>query len=328
MSWLNLKSLLPVKDLRKLLFAKLEPWDKLMVKLAHCPTTLPAPNQDTEVVSRVFATLEFQHWCVAHGYIALLEYIKPHVVRCVPVDSKDVNLSCTAAESGHVHVLHWLGVNGCFMGRVLYSCAARGGHVHVLQWLKDHGFHCPQRTDVGMLETFSCRMAAEKGHLPALQWLVQNGFSCNWETSSVAAIAGHLDVLEWLVDNRCPVITSIAPDTAEAGQLHVLQWLHSRDNRNLWTENYCSICIPALSARWFHILQWATSEGCPCKHRVSRDRQLCIVAARDHGLHVLRWLVANGYPIDIDECLAPNPLEPQLGSDSDVIAYLKSMRAH
>jgi hypothetical protein len=209
-SLLNLSHVLPIKDLRNLMFDKLDHWDRELVMPAHAGPT----NQ-----LRVFRNKNFQRWCARLGHIALLKYIKPHVYKCT-------ELCAAAAYGGRLHVITWLVSIGCPIDYSLFPSAAIGGNVEVLEWLK-YGL-----ADPGDFEGFAtenaaaCTNAAEFGHLPAIHWLMQHGFHWDEQTCHEAAQHGHLHVLQWIVDNGCPITLSVAATyAARRGHLHVLQWL-------------------------------------------------------------------------------------------------------
>jgi len=301
-SLLNLTQMLPVKDLRKLFYAKLEYWDMELVKLAQGPSIL----NDQPRFTRVFESTQFQLWCAARGHLHLLKHIEPHL------PARYIDLCRYAAAGGQIHVLQWLKDKGYPQNWSMYQWAARGGDTRVLQWLKAKGCPLPRPYDVGMPDKQSCNAAAEHGHLPALQWLLENGFYADERTCAKAAISGHLHVLEWLVANNYPFERIISLDAAEGGHLHVVQWLYAK---------YMlipGICSKAARHGHLHILQWLKTVGCPCYG----ESTTCFEAAWAGHLEVLQWLVENGYPLDMDEYLSGGnigALKP------DIIAYLETL---
>jgi hypothetical protein len=291
------------------MLAKLDYMDMILVQIAHGSADYSMKD--------IIRDPKFQCWCVDHGYLTLIERIKPHLVR-------HHDISQVAAEYGSIHVMQWLKDAGCPMDESAYKYAALGGHVPILQWLKDAGVPFPEGHFFSDSDTAPCVWAAQEGHLPALQWLRQNNFEWDERVSSEAIAFGHVDVFQWLVDNDCPAyITDLIHIFVRDGNLSMLQWLHSREHE-LWThedEGVCDICETAVENGHIHLLQWAMSEGCPC--RTDRDGQLCVTAAQSGHAEILCWLVVNAYPFNVDACLSsPGPLI------SEVVAYLESLRAH
>jgi hypothetical protein len=147
-SLLNLGSQIPIKDLRKLVYAKLNYADKELVKLAH---------DSTASVDQVFKSVRFQNACAQFGYLPILKYNAKHLHR-------GVSLSQHAALGGQLHVLEWLRFYGYAFNTNTCANAARAGHLHVLKWMRDN--NCPWYELVG-------HTAAYGGHLDVLRWAVE-----------------------------------------------------------------------------------------------------------------------------------------------------------
>jgi hypothetical protein len=298
--------LIPIKDLRNLVFDKLEPWDMKLVQLAQCShKTRPAKS------AHVFGSGFFQLWCADRGHLQLLK----HNEHLLPTGTC---LGHHAAAGGHIHVLQWLKDKGFPLDATMYQWAAMGGHTHVLEWIK--AMVCP----LDRKDQRSPDSAAEHGCLPAMQWLVQNGSCPDERTCQIAACGGHLHVLEWLVANNCPVDHTISMDVARSGQLHVVQWLHTKG------QLVSGVCEYAAERGQLHVLQWLKSVGCPCHGNLAtRDAtSACSLAAWNGHLEVLQWLIENGYPIDVDECLIDEEYVSRAGKrrKADIFAYLESLQ--
>jgi hypothetical protein len=313
-SLLNLTQMLPVKDLRKLFYAKLEYWDRALVELASCGHANPL---------RVFRNTNFQRWCARRGHIALLKCIEPHIEKCS-------DLCDAAACGGKLHVLTWLADVGCPIGYPPFASAASSGNVQVLEWLRDSRLASHGDFELIVEDISVCVAAAKFGHLPAIQWLGRHGFRWDARTCYAAAEYGHLHVLQWLAENGCPMRLSMAATHAvRNGHLHVLQWLHAKG----WQIH--SVCDIAAEGGHLHVLQWIKSQGCQCHARETmRDNWsawACTVAAVGGHLDTLRWLVENGYPIHIEACLGDvgnnlaAPFDYRV-KDQRTLEYLESLR--
>jgi len=278
--------MLPNRDLRQLLYAKLDHWDRELVKLAHGPSIL----DDRPRFTRVFEDVRFQRWCARRGYIALLE----HITHWPSKDTRE--LYRYAAIGGNVNVLQWLKDKGTpFPDRDSLACteAAGGGHLSALKWLLENGSYC--------LGKFVFKAAARNGHLHVLQWLVANGYMMPRYIGLDAAAGGHLCVLQWLHTND-EMNYCACPNAAEHGHLHILQWAKSvcicfdraiPDSVKIYT------CTAAAHGGQLNTLQWLVENGYPI------DIDSCLAPF---------WQVPSGVQ---SNCRKPSP---------EMVAYLESLR--
>jgi hypothetical protein len=111
-SWLNLAQLGLYRDLRKLVYAKLEPFDRALVEATHLhkPLTLYEP---------------FAAHCAMHGYFKLLRWARANGCRW------NEGTFAAAADGGHLNVLQWLHEQGCPWSSDVCSNAAAVGHFDV-----------------------------------------------------------------------------------------------------------------------------------------------------------------------------------------------------
>jgi hypothetical protein len=164
-SWLNLAQLGLYRDLRKLVYKKLEPFDWVMAEAAHLHKPVKLDN-------------DFARCCARRGHLALLQWAREN--GCSPFNE----LVCVAAgEGGHLHVLQWLREQGCPWNKGTCNKAAGGGHFEVLKWA--HENFCPWDSD-------TCAFAAKIGRLDILQWARER--LCPWDhhVCTYAAVGGHL----------------------------------------------------------------------------------------------------------------------------------------
>jgi hypothetical protein len=116
-SWLNLHSHIPQKDIRKLIYTLLSPEDREVVACAHNTRRVPD------------LTEHFPFYCARNGFIELLDWA------C----SKECQVSEAvfevAAEEGQWKVLQWGLQNDCvFEEAVCMKAALDGGHLDLFKW--------------------------------------------------------------------------------------------------------------------------------------------------------------------------------------------------
>jgi hypothetical protein len=175
---LGLERLVPIRDVRRLIWKYLTPHDREVARCAM--NSCRVPQLETG----------FAEYCAKRGFLRLLEW---------GFGSKHVSLeqwACrAAAEGGQLAVLQWLREMGCPWDAYTCHFAALYGHLDVLKWARANG------CGWGVL---TCTYAAIGGHLAVLQWARAAG--CHWNslTCSEAAGAGHLTILQWARANGCP----------------------------------------------------------------------------------------------------------------------------
>jgi hypothetical protein len=118
-SFLHLREIGVPRDVRRLLYAKLDKIDKYMVEIAHGTRPMPTTQNDL---------LLSQQACVAAGNLPILQYIYrkskwPYSSICE-----------LAAACGHVHILEWAAANGATANQVVSEMAAGNGHLAVMHW--------------------------------------------------------------------------------------------------------------------------------------------------------------------------------------------------
>jgi hypothetical protein len=200
-SWLNLATFGWYRDLRKLIYAKLDRFDRALVVAAHLS------NQPVKLNE------EFAADCARRGHLALLQWARG--LGC-PWEKQTCEM---AAAGGHLAVLRWALEQGCPCDEVTCRWAAKCGHLPILELAREHG--CPW-------DTMACAMAAFGGHLSVLQWMRVHG--CPWDewTCRMAAEGGHLSVLQWVREYGCPWDASTCASAQLHGHVAVLKW--ARDN--------------------------------------------------------------------------------------------------
>ena len=121
-SLLNLHRYLP-KDVRKLIYAKLDKYDIKLILKAH------GSKEPILIV-------ELSLHCVKNGHLELLKWARnkkcPWSVRACKL----------AAKNGHLEVLKYLHDNNCPWNANACRHAAENGHLEVLKYLHDN--NCPR----------------------------------------------------------------------------------------------------------------------------------------------------------------------------------------
>ncbi len=181
-SWLNLHLHIPQRDVRKLIYAKLDLCDRMMVEMAH--NTKKTFN-------------DMYDWCALfarRGYRKLIEF---HLVQCPwngPLESYVYVLE--AGIGGHLELVKWLVAMGCgFREMDVGWFIAEQGHLHVLQWLYKQGWCC--------FDDVTCAYAAVGGHIHVLEWLLDKGCPLS---NRVLKWSKDAKTTQWLLDNKCPLV--------------------------------------------------------------------------------------------------------------------------
>ena len=176
-TWLNLAALGLYRDVRVLVYRKLDWFDRALVEQAHLsskPVTLD---------------LSFALECAERGHLGLLQWARE---RGCPWDSR---VCAKAAWSGHLEVLQWAHEQGCPVGEGALAAAAGAGQLAVLEWAHEQG--CEWGAAL-------CTAAARAGQLQALRWLRRAG--CPWDSSLFAAafLSRQWHVLQYAKECGCP----------------------------------------------------------------------------------------------------------------------------
>ena len=175
-SFLNLHQVLPVKDLRKLLYAKLDPYDRFLVMVAH-----------GHPVGSLYDSFDFQMWCAQHGYLSLMPVSIPtsHIARIVE----------HAVINGQTNIVHQFRYS---LTRCMSHVAAWAGQLEILQMMKN--------STVGMYIDGCLCVAASRGHLHVLRWLVETTTTavkpqCIDIAFDSAMEHGQTHIVDWLLDS-------------------------------------------------------------------------------------------------------------------------------
>jgi len=107
---------------------------------------------------------------------------------------KDHHYGDTAAVSGQLDILRYLGKNKYNFNKWICNHAAISGKIEVMKYLRENG---------SFWYKGACENAAGNGHLEVLKYLHENG--CEWDGYACvkAAEGGHLETLKYLHENRC-----------------------------------------------------------------------------------------------------------------------------
>jgi hypothetical protein len=117
-SWLNLHKYIPWRQVRAIIYRKLNKYDYMLCKKAHFPKYKPQ------------LTLGFSQYCARHDYINLINWSKRINLRW--------NSDCDeiAAFNGSTQVVQWILKKSRPNLERLARHAARGGHIHLLYLIK------------------------------------------------------------------------------------------------------------------------------------------------------------------------------------------------
>jgi hypothetical protein len=220
------------------------------------------------------------------GHIHVLDWI----VQMNPEVKKNIRPCADAAVRGRLKTLRWLRKKGFWWNSATCAAAAKGGHVEVLAWARNYYIPCAW-------DESACVRAAEQGHLEVLQWLRSQDPPCPWnKTACFRAVGqGHLEVLQWLrsQDPPCPWDETVCLQAVFSERLDILQWLRSQDPPCPWSKD---VCTEAARIGHLDILQWARAHGASWSKAVPR------VAADEGHFDVLKWVISHGCPVGKSTC--------------------------
>lgn len=137
------------------------------------------------------------------------------------------DLSRTAVENGHFHILIWLHEHGLGNTKdpAVCSTAAQEGYFEILKWLRENKYDW---------NSFATRAAAEQGHLEILQWLIMNGCLLSDRAYICAVENDNLPILEWLItlERQFPLAECMRA-ARDLCRHNILCWLES-----LWNSTF------------------------------------------------------------------------------------------
>lgn len=218
---LGLAERIPQRDVRKLIWRHLTPYDREVVRCAHNARHTP--------MGWSFAVGAWQKACdywSARGNVSLLEWAYTHGIDKYAF----ANASLYAADRGHLPVLEWLHEKALSF-QLWTSCfAAKYGYIHILEWMQANG---------KAFDSNTVEQAIVGGQLECLQFLHLHGYANLYARTAVlaanyaylsmlAAEGGHLDILKWM----CDTFHSNGPTHIRwllSGRIneHVARWLES-----------------------------------------------------------------------------------------------------
>jgi hypothetical protein len=133
-SWLNLHTVIPDINVRKMIYAYLTRYDKMVVECAHNSKMRPRFAHFT--TGFAFPLQSFSEHCAKRGYLSLLQWGLANGCRL------NSRVSCFAACGGQLEVLQWLRYIGCHMDRSACYYAEKRNHAEVSTWLYYNGCVC------------------------------------------------------------------------------------------------------------------------------------------------------------------------------------------
>lgn len=198
-SWL----MLHVKDVKRLIYKKLNTYDIMMTKMAH--TNL--------YTCSIIYYPGFARHCARHGYYTLYQWALKHLNG---FGFNHITEYLTAYTYTHditwdvSHDYHGWHPNICNM-------AAKFGHVTVLQWAVSNGYTCDKETSLE---------AAMHGHVDVLEWMRVRKYRLDHDIFNYTAASGQLNVLQWLCKYYNGKKAFICPIARQCGHVHIIQWMH------------------------------------------------------------------------------------------------------
>ena len=127
---LNLHRVIPVRDVRKLIWKYIGSQDRQVVQVTQ--NSNKKPNLE----------LSFSYYCVKNGHLSLLKWARENGSVGISGCYWNEWTCAGAAAYGHLEVLKWARENGCDWNSDTCSFAAWNDHLEVLQWARENG--CPK----------------------------------------------------------------------------------------------------------------------------------------------------------------------------------------
>ena len=199
-SWL----MLHVKDVKRLIYKKLNVYDIMMIKMAH---------RNLYTCSIIYYP-GFANHCAMHGYYTLYQWALKHW------ENFGFNhITEYFIAHAHAHNITW-DVDHDYDGWHPNICnmAADFGHVAVLQWAASNGYVCDKET---------CIRATMHGHINILEWMRVHKYKLYDNIFYHAAAKGHLNVLQWVFKHYTGGLSLfICLIAKQCGHDHIIQWMH------------------------------------------------------------------------------------------------------
>jgi hypothetical protein len=211
-SWLELKDHLPVRDLRKYLYARLDDGDFYMVQLAHgCkPSVEPYKaavamirNEYTWLLPLLGDTNDVAFYVTriapVLGKVRVLDWLR---VFDPGHKYKLSEIVIDAARHGQVSVLEWLGKPGKYTLPIA-SAAIDNHHILILEWLFKKELSV---SEIDRIYTQICFRGAKDACIPLMQFAVQKSGIIGHDSAArllfQSAMAWHnMTSFKWLIDN-------------------------------------------------------------------------------------------------------------------------------
>jgi len=134
-SWLNLHRWIPQRDVRKLIYRLLGPYERMIVKYAHLSKYVDTGE---------FIIEQLPYYSASYGYLNLLKW---SIEQNKYVHYE--NVCFYASRRGHLDLVQWVvAVTGYHWPNVFVT-AAQNGHVHILEWWKKSGYKIDKSVCLG-----------------------------------------------------------------------------------------------------------------------------------------------------------------------------------
>jgi hypothetical protein len=198
-SWFNLHHFIPIRDVRKLIYTKLDGGDRIAVSMAHNSTIV----FDSSTV--------FSCHCAKHGYIELLQWAR---TRGCQWDELTIRI---AAQYGRYELFTWMYMEKCPVDlNQTINAAVCGGHIRIIAWLVDIGITFNNRTVF--------RHATRRGHTNIMQWFHDRGSLTSHDYRGCMCRSAHLGQLASFI--WCMKYVTIPPSS-------VLEWAERGKNAEI-----------------------------------------------------------------------------------------------
>lgn len=193
---LYLNHLLPITDVRKMIWKLLNNIDRIIIMIAH------NKEKEKELLLQCDKNIEtFLFGCIGNGYLDLLIWLKQKDNNKFDWYYKHKGFFYLAAKYDRVNILDWANKSGYlteFEYALLTNIAIRYGKFGVIMWLHEIKY---ELTDAKIFNM--CFF----GHIHILKWAKEKGYTFDKKMYSHALAGEQIETLDWLLSNKCPIPT-------------------------------------------------------------------------------------------------------------------------
>lgn len=207
---LNLGDWIPQKDVRKLIWNKLNNIDKLMIWAAH------GVNKYMKQDARLYVP-----FCVQYGYLDLTLFFLTEKKDAVSYFIRH------GGYHGYLNMIEWVFINFPeeFDGNIISRNAACGGHIKILEYIEKLG---------KPLCEYLSLYGARHNHTNVIKWAKERGQTIWWSCLYFFVLNRNMELINlYLNESDAPLITSDCfLKACENDDLEILKLLYNKNRAN------------------------------------------------------------------------------------------------